>query len=146
MVVAGASRRGVVVRVVEGEELGTYLPPASGRRSARKAWIAFVRDVRGRVEVDRGAERALLADGRSLLAAGVRSVQGSFVAGDAVEVAGPGGRAFARGIVNYSSAELPSLAGKKSSDLAALSGGPYDREVIHRDELVVVEPWEHSSS
>jgi glutamate 5-kinase len=146
VVVAGASRRSVLARLLEGEELGTYLPPAPGRRSARKAWIAFVRDVRGRVVVDEGAERALRADGRSLLAAGVRAIEGSFSAGDAVEVAGPEGRAFARGIVNYSSAELPSLVGKKSADLAALPGGPYDREVIHRDELVVVEAWERSST
>jgi glutamate 5-kinase len=100
--------------------------------------MAFATQPRGRVLVDEGAERAVRDAGRSLLAAGVVGVEGSFDAGDAVEVAGPAGRAFARGITNYSSRELPSLAGRTSAQLLAMAGGPYDREVIHRDELVVV--------
>jgi glutamate 5-kinase len=73
-----------------------------------------------------------------LLAAGVAGVEGNFDPGDPVEVAGPSGRVFAKGIANYSSRELPRLAGRTSGELTSLSGGPYDREVIHRDELVVM--------
>jgi glutamate 5-kinase len=94
--------------------------------------------VRGRVLVDAGAERAVRHEGRSLLAAGVTGVEGQFGAGDPVDVAGPSGRPFARGIANYSSRELPRLAGRSSGELTSLPGGPYDREVIHRDELVVM--------
>ncbi|MGH2724902.1 MAG: glutamate 5-kinase [Actinomycetota bacterium] len=139
VVVASARRRDVLARILAGEELGTWLPPRGGRKRARKAWIAFASGIRGRIVVDGGAERAVREDGRSLLAAGVTGVEGDFAAGDPVEVAGPAGRPFARGIANYSSEQLPTLAGRTSRDLASLPGGPYDREVIHRDELVVME-------
>jgi glutamate 5-kinase len=140
VVIAGARRRDVLARILAGEEVGTWLPPRAGRQRARKAWIAFASGVRGRILVDAGAERAVREDGRSLLAAGVTGVEGDFTAGEPVEVAGPGGEAFARGISNYSSRELPKLAGRSSGELTSLPGGPYDREVIHRDELVVMPP------
>lgn len=138
VVIAGAKRSDVLSRILAGEPVGTWLPPRAGRQRARKAWIAFASGVRGRILVDAGAERAVRENGRSLLAAGVTGVEGEFAAGDPVEVAGPEGSAFARGIANYSSRELPRLAGRSSRELTALSGGPYDREVIHRDELVVM--------
>jgi glutamate 5-kinase len=137
VVVAAASRKDVLVRVLDGEELGTWLPPRGRRQKGRKVWIAFASGIRGRVEVDAGDDRALTESGRSLLAAGIKSVAGEFDAGEAVEVAGPSG-VFARGISNYSSRELPRLAGRSSRELSTLPGGPYDREVIHRDELVVI--------
>ncbi|MGH2663014.1 MAG: glutamate 5-kinase [Actinomycetota bacterium] len=138
VVVAGAHRRDVLPRILAGEQVGTYLPPRASRKRARKAWIAFASGIRGRVLVDPGAERAVREDGRSLLAAGVTGVEGDFDPGDPVEVAGPSGRVFARGIANYSSRELPRLAGRSSAELTTMRGGPYDKEVIHRDELVVM--------
>jgi glutamate 5-kinase len=138
VIVAAANKKDVLPRIVAGEELGTWLPPRGKRQRGRKVWIAFASGIRGRVIVDAGAERALRDSGRSLLAAGINSVEGDFDAGEAVEVAGPSGVAFARGISNYSSRELPRLAGRSSKELTALPGGPYDREVIHRDELVVI--------
>ena len=138
VVVAGARRRDVLARIVAGDQVGTWLPPRGGRQRGRKTWIAFASGVRGRITVDRGAERAVVEDGRSLLAAGVTGCEGEFAAGDPVEVAGPSGTPFARGIANYSSRELPRLAGLTSAELTSLPGGPYDREVIHRDELVVM--------
>ena len=138
VVVAGANRRDVLARILNGDAVGTWLPPRGRRQRGVKAWIAFASGIRGRILVDAGAERAVRDDGRSLLAAGVSGVDGEFVAGDAVEVVGPSGTAFARGIANYSSRELPRLAGRSSAELTELPGGPYDREVIHRDELVVI--------
>jgi glutamate 5-kinase len=138
VVVAGANRKDVLERILGGEPVGTWLPPRGRRQRGRKVWIAFASGIRGRVLVDAGAERAVVDDGRSLLAAGVTGVEGEFTAGEAVEVIGPLGKAFARGIANYSSRELPRLAGRSSKELTALPGGPYDREVIHRDELVVI--------
>jgi glutamate 5-kinase len=138
VVVAGARRRDVVARLVAGEQVGTRLPARARRQRARKAWIAFASGIRGRIVVDAGAERAVREEGRSLLAAGVAGVEGQFVAGDPVEVAGPSGRPFARGIANYSSRELPRLAGRSTAELTHLPGGPYDKEVIHRDELVMI--------
>jgi glutamate 5-kinase len=138
VVVAGANRKDVLARITAGEQVGTWLPPRGKRQRGRKVWIAFASGIRGRVVVDEGAERALRDSGRSLLAAGIKSVEGDFDAGEAVEVVGPSGAVFARGISNYSSRELPRLAGRTSRELTALPGGPYDREVIHRDELVVI--------
>ncbi len=138
VVVAGANRRDVLARILNGERMGTWLPPRGRRQRGLKAWIAFASGIRGRIMVDGGAERAVREDGRSLLAAGVNGVEGEFEAGDAVEVVGPSGSSFARGIANYGSRELPRLAGRSSAELSRLPGGPYDREVIHRDELVVV--------
>jgi glutamate 5-kinase len=145
VVVASAEAPDVLERILAGEELGTWLPPRARRKSARKAWLAFASGTSGRIVVDEGAERAVTESGRSLLAAGVVGVEGGFGAGDAVELVGPDGRPFARGIANYSSQELPRLAGRSSRDLAGLPGGPYDREVVHRDELVVMEPWRRST-
>jgi len=139
VVVARAGRPRVLESVLAGEAIGTHLPPAPVRQRARKAWIAFVRDVRGRLEVDAGAERALRHDGRSLLAAGIRGQEGTFAAGDAVEIVGAEGNAFARGIVNYGASELRTIAGLTREEIASLPGGPYDREVVHRDELVVLQ-------
>lgn len=138
VVVAPAHRKDVLSRILAGDPVGTWMPPRAARQRARKAWIAFASGTQGRILVDAGAERAVRDDGRSLLAAGVTGVEGTFAAGDPVEVAGPSGTAFARGIANYSSRELPRLAGKSSTELTQLTGGPYDREVIHRDELVVM--------
>jgi glutamate 5-kinase len=139
VVVANAGKRDVLARILAGEPLGTWLPPRFGRKRSRKAWLAFASGPRGRIAVDEGAKRAVREEGRSLLAAGVVEVQGSFTSGDPVEVVGPDGVAFARGIANYSSRELPRLAGRSTRELLSLPGGPYDREVIHRDELVVMD-------
>ena len=117
-VVAGASKKDVLSRILMGEPLGTWIPARSARKRARKAWMAFVTAPRARIHVDAGAERALRDLGRSLLAAGVVSVEGSFAPGDPVEIVGPAGAVFARGIAGCSAQEL-------------------NGEVIHRDELVV---------
>lgn len=126
-VVANASTPGVLGRILAGEEVGTWIPARAGRTRARKAWMAFAAEPRGRIVVDEGAARAVREAGRSLLAAGVVGVSGSFASGDAVEVAGPDGQAFARGITNYAAAELRVRGGESRA-----------REVIHRDELVLI--------
>jgi glutamate 5-kinase len=147
-VVANASRRGVLAGILAGEAVGTWVPARAGRKRARKAWMAFASAPRGRILVDAGAEQAVRDDGRSLLAAGVVAVEGGFVAGDAVEIAGPAGP-FARGITSYSAVELARMAGLArlpaswrttrplpTRKLAAATNG---NEVVHRDVLVVTE-------
>jgi glutamate 5-kinase len=103
---------------------------------SRKLWIAFAVAAGGRVIVDDGARRALVSQGRSLLAAGVREVEGDFDADDAVEVVGEDGHAFAKGLARYSAKGLRAVAGRRSGDLP--DGAP--AEVIHRDDLVVLAP------
>jgi glutamate 5-kinase len=130
VVIANARRAGVLGAILAGEPVGTYVPPRRTRRPSRKLWIAFARAARGTILVDAGAKEALVAGGRSLLPAGVVGHRGRFAIGDAVEVAGPDGVVFAKGLVNYSSDEIEGVRGRSIRD-----GG---REVIHRDSLVIL--------
>lgn len=132
---AGAS---ILHRILEGETVGTFFHPAPARLASRKAWIAFATVPKGRVIVDHGARVALSEQNRSLLAAGVREVEGSFGPGEAVDIADESGRAFARGLVGFSSEELERIAGLGSKEIGELLGGATAREVVHRDELVVL--------
>jgi glutamate 5-kinase len=95
-------------------------------------WIAFAQPPRGTVIVDPGARSAIVEDKRSLLAVGVTDVRGKFVAGDTVDVSGSTGPPFARGLVRYDCDELIEAKGRSTVELAG-------REVIHRDQLVVLE-------
>ncbi len=133
-VIAAADTPGVLRRAIEAEPVGTVVVPRATRLPSRKLWIAFARGAAGRVVVDAGARRALTADHRSLLPAGVRTVEGRFDADDAVEVVTDDGVAFAKGLVRYDSATLRQVAGRRTTDLP--DGAPH--EVIHRDDLVVL--------
>jgi glutamate 5-kinase len=88
--------------------------------------------------LDAGAVRALVERHKSLLPAGVRSVEGNFTAGDAVDIVGPDGIVIARGLVNYDAHELPALLGRSTRELAKEYGSHYEREVVHRDHLAVL--------
>ena len=100
--------------------------------SARRFWLRHAADVHGRLDLDRGATRAILDRRRSLLAAGIRGVSGDFVAGDVVDLVDPDGTVVARGVVGFDATELPELIGRSSHEL------PPDqrREVVHADDLV----------
>jgi glutamate 5-kinase len=86
--------------------------------------------------LDQGAVRAVTERGSSLLAAGITAVTGNFIAGEPVDLRGPDGALVGRGLVNYDAAELPALLGRSTRDLAAELGTHYEREVVHRDDLV----------
>jgi glutamate 5-kinase len=134
-VIAAAGRPGVLADAVNGTPgVGTVVRPRAKRLGARKLWIAFAVGAMGTIVVDEGARRALLERNVSLLAAGVAGVQGHFGVDDAVEVAGPDGRPFAKGLVRLDAATLGPLAGRRTSELP--DGVPH--EVIHRDDLVVL--------
>ncbi|HUD15682.1 MAG TPA: PUA domain-containing protein, partial [Acidimicrobiales bacterium] len=108
--------------------------PQERRLPARKLWIAFAIGASGTVEVDAGARHALVKGGRSLLPAGVLAARGAFAVDDAVEIAGPDGDVFAKGLVRQDAAAVAQWAGRRSEEL------PEDvsREVVHRDDLVVL--------
>src|SRR5205814_1978422 len=132
---AAADRPGVLVAAVDGESgAGTVVRPHDRKLSARKLWIGFAVASSGTVVVDDGARRALVERSTSLLPAGVVEVQGDFDADDAVELADPSGKVFAKGLVRYAANVLKGVAGSKTSELA--EGLPH--EVIHRDDLVVL--------
>jgi glutamate 5-kinase len=123
-VIAGGTGPSVLEPILDGEPRGTRFAAAERSEPAFKLWLRFGKPVRGRIVVDAGARRALVEDGASLLGVGVVACEGSFEAGDAVELAGPDGVTFAKGIVSVPGAEL--------------SDRPRGVEAVHRDRLVVL--------
>jgi glutamate 5-kinase len=121
-----------------GEPAGTLFHPTGRRRPTRLLWLAHATEPRGRLVLDAGAVHAVVDRRASLLAAGVTGVEGSFVAGDPVDLTGPDGLPVARGLVNFDAAELPALLGRSSHDLKRELGAAYEREVVHRDDLVLL--------
>lgn len=123
--------------VARGEPVGTFVAGPARRIGGRRSWIALSATPMGRVTVDDGAARALVERNASLLARGVTGCEGSFEAGDVVEVVGPGGASLARGLVNFSSAELQRVVGRASEEFSAILGRDAHEEVVHRDNLAV---------
>ena len=118
----------------DGPKVGTAFRPSGRRMSARRFWLRHAADVRGRLDLDRGATTAVLHRRRSLLAAGIRGVSGDFVAGDVVDLVDPDGTVVARGVVGFDATELPDLIGRSSHELPSAQR----REVVHADDLVPV--------
>ncbi len=137
-VIASGHEPEVILRVLAGEPLGTYLKPASGRLAARKQWLAGQARVAGRLYLDEGAVRVLREAGRSLLPVGVTRVEGEFSRGETVACLDPQGREVARGLVNYSSEEMLRIIGKSSDKIEAILGYVDEPELIHRDNMVVL--------
>jgi glutamate 5-kinase len=135
VVIASAARPGVLVDALAGVPgVGTVVVPRSQRLPARKLWIAFAVGSSGTIVVDEGARTALVERSVSLLPAGVIDVHGTFAADAAVELAGPDGRVFAKGLTRHPAHRVKELAGRRTSDL------PEDviHEVVHRDDLVLL--------
>lgn len=126
-----------LVRLFDGEALGTYFLPARDRMAAKKHWIAFSKKPRGKLFVDDGAVRAVVSHGKSLLPSGIQGVEGGFERGDAVRLCDLNGREFAKGVINYTLSELLRIMGKKSSEINEVLGYKYGDEVVHRDNLVL---------
>ncbi|MGA9745994.1 MAG: glutamate 5-kinase, partial [Nocardioides sp.] len=123
---------------LSGDPVGTVFHPTGKRRPTRLLWLAHATEGKGRVLLDDGAVRALVERRASLLPAGITDVSGTFSAGDPVDLVDARGQIVARGLVNYDSTELPGLLGKSTRDLARELGASYEREVVHRDDLVVL--------
>jgi glutamate 5-kinase len=133
-IIAAAHRPGVLSDAVGGQPVGTVISPHERRLTARKLWIAFAVGSSGQVAVDEGAREAVQRRGKSLLAAGVTGATGSFGADEAVEVIGPDGTVFAKGLTRMSGDTVRAVAGRRTDELP--DGVP--RFVIHRDDLVVL--------
>ncbi|MGW6172915.1 glutamate 5-kinase [Arthrobacter sp. NPDC055138] len=125
-------------RALAGEDVGTWFAVSGTRRPPRLLWLAHLASVQGRLILDDGAVQAVRDKHRSLLPAGIVSVKGDFEPGDPVELADGDGRVVARGLVNFSSYELPRMLGRSTKELAASLGRQYEREIIHVDDLVVL--------
>lgn len=136
-IVADGRRPGVIGSVLAGAaDIGTFFRPVADRLTCRKQWIAFTLKPNGAVVVDDGARRAILEQGKSLLASGLREVRGGFGSGDCVQCFDLAGQEIARGLVSYGAADLDRIKGRKSSEIEAALGYKMGDEVIHRDDLV----------
>ena len=121
-----------------GKESGTIFQAQASKTNSRLLWLAHASSARGRLILDAGAVTAILEKGVSLLPAGVTAVEGEFSAGDTVELASKDGKVIARGLVAFDSAEIPQMLGRSTKELAASLGAEYERELVHRDDLVLL--------
>jgi glutamate 5-kinase len=125
-------------KILEGEAIGTRFEPQPRSDNARKRWIAYGLPLMGKLYLDSGAVQAICQGGKSLLAAGITQVEGEFSATDSVQLCDGNGREIARGIVNYSSAEIDRVKGHHSDRIVSLLGYREAETMIHRDNLVVL--------
>ena len=138
-VVMNGKKEDEILKLMTGEPIGTLFVASKPRSGFKKNWLANLTQAHGNLCVDDGAYAALLKGGKSLLPSGIEEVEGHFKAGDSVRISTQGGKTFARGIVNYSSEELLKIKGKKTSEIASVLGYQHDAEVVHRDNLVMLE-------
>jgi glutamate 5-kinase len=138
VVIAHGAEPNVLLRLATGERIGTRFPASTDGLEARKRWVLAETVRHSRVVVDAGATRALTQQGRSLLPAGVVSVEGSFDRGQTIRIYAPDGREIARGLTQYRATDLLLIKGLHSSHVAETLGYDYGSEVVHRDDMVVL--------
>lgn len=136
VVIASGAEPNVLLRLIAGEAMGTRFMATSSHVESRKRWI-LAEPAYGSIQVDAGAVRAVLEQGKSLLAVGVAQIEGSFDRGQTVHILAPDGHEFARGITNYDASDLRSIRGHRSSEIGAILGYQYGPTVVHRDHLVL---------
>jgi glutamate 5-kinase len=121
-----------------GNQVGTFFHAQGHRTTSRLLWLAHASTPQGRLVLDDGAVTAIRERGVSLLPAGVTNVSGEFISGDTVELVSQGGEVIARGLVAFDAAEIPQMLGRSTKELAATLGAEYERELVHRDDLVLL--------
>ncbi|MFN5880614.1 MAG: PUA domain-containing protein, partial [Burkholderiales bacterium] len=136
-VVCSGRESRVLVRLAEGESVGTTFMAQTPRLAARKQWLADHLQLRGALRLDSGAARAVMQEGKSLLPIGVTEVSGEFERGDVVAVLSPEGVEIARGLTNYGALEARRIARRPSAEIEGLLGYVEEPELIHRDNLVL---------
>ena len=136
-VIAWGREPDALLRLARGEAIGTLLVAQTPKQQARKQWMADHLQLLGAVEVDAGAALKLQAEGKSLLAIGMTSVEGDFSRGDVIAIRDEAGVEIGRGLANYASAEARLLCRKASTEFEALLGYPAEPEMIHRDNLIL---------
>ncbi len=138
-IIAPGKRKNVLTDIITGKDTGTLFLPLADRLNSKKYWIAFTLRSRGRLVIDEGAKKALLDKGKSLLPSGVIDVEGDFDPGDPVSCVDQEGTALAKGLVNFSSAEIRKIMGLKTSQINQVLGRKDYDEIIHRDNLVITK-------
>ena len=137
-VIASGEKAGVLASVLGGEDVGTLLTARMSPLTARKRWIADHLRAKGRLVLDDGAVRAVRSEGVSVLAVGVKAVEGAFARGDVVTLVDQGGERLAQGLSNYASGDVVKLLGVKSEDFSQHLEHVGEPELVHRDNLVLL--------
>jgi glutamate 5-kinase len=138
VIIANGRRPNVLVDILAGQTVGTLFMAQGPAVTSRKRWIGLTAQPCGRLVLDAGAQNAVEQQNRSLLAIGVRRVEGNFQKGDVVAICREDGSEIARGLTNYGSEELRRIAGQATERITEILGHcPYD-EVIHRDNLAIL--------
>ena len=132
-------RAGALAGLLEGQNIGTLFAASAERLSGRDGWLTAAAKARGVILVDAGARRAICEQGKSLLPSGIKGVQGHFGVGDPVELAVDPRQPFARGLTGYGADDVRRLAGKKTSQIEEVLGFRDTDEVVHRNDLVLLE-------
>ncbi|MCL2000954.1 MAG: glutamate 5-kinase [Planctomycetes bacterium] len=138
LLVAGGRHANILLEITQGREVGTIFLPPGKRASSYRQWIAYGRAPDGSVQVDAGAKRALSEQKKSLLPIGIHGVKGEFQEGDTIAICDLEGREFARGLANFSAAEMRRVAGQRSGELEEILGHHCAETAVHRDNLVLV--------
>ena len=140
LVIASGTEKNAIPRILQGEEIGTLFVSRENRLQFRKRWLAFGAKIQGSIVVDDGCAKAIRkAGGCSILPAGIYQVVGDFQSGSTVSVIDKEGHELARGLVHYTAAELEKIKGCKSGDIEGILGHKNFDEVIHRDDLVILQ-------
>jgi glutamate 5-kinase len=137
-IIASGREPDVLVRLAQGEAIGTQLTVETMRLAARKQWLADHLQVRGRIVLDAGASRALREEGKSLLPVGVQDVSGDFERGEVVTCLDQDGKEIARGLINYNAADTRKIIRQPSQQIESILGYLDEPELIHRDNLVLL--------
>ena len=138
MVMCHGRAEDAVLRAARGESVGTFFKPADSKMEARKRWMLSGISQRGKIIVDSGAAGALVKDHRSLLPAGIKSVEGDFSRGESVYVVDTNGLKIACGIANYAARDIGKIQGLRSDRIEETLGYHYGQEVVHRNNLVLL--------
>lgn len=136
--IATGREANVILRVLDGDDIGTHLMAAQGRVAARKQWLAGHAHAAGKLKLDAGAVKVIRDGGKSLLPVGVKGIEGAFTRGEIVSCLDPEGHEVARGLVNYSSEETARIIGQASDKIESILGYVDEPELIHRDNMIVM--------
>jgi len=137
VVIADGQEPNILVRISQGEDIGTFFPAQVSKMESRKRWMLSGLASKGKVTVDKGAASALKEHNKSLLPAGVMKAEGKFQRGDIVDILDEKGKRIGCGISNYNSSDLAVIGGKHSDEIGSLLGYDYGDEVIHRNNMVI---------
>jgi glutamate 5-kinase len=137
-VIAPGALTNVISEVMNGISIGTYFVPDLEPLAARKRWLAGQLQIKGRLTLDDGAVKVLQSNGKSLLAVGVKAVDGRFERGELVSCLNQNGLEIARGLINYGAGDTRLIAGKSSTEFEKILGYADDAELIHRDNMVLI--------